>query len=128
MPQRGKSGTSPPDRASSKTIDRSVDRTSSKSVAKDGKDVATPSPKERDRGSKGVPKDRGSKGGARAAPEPDAGKKRPPGRRETLETPVPAALRDDASDLPPASSVARLGSVRVRTVHAVFRSPVVSMR
>lgn len=80
MPQRGKSA-SPPDRPSS----RSVDRASSKSVARDGKDP----------GSKGIPKDRGSKAGKAEVAAP---KKRPPARRETLVAPSPAALREREPD------------------------------
>lgn len=88
MPQRGKSA-SPPDRPSS----RHVERASSRSVARDGKDP----------GSKGVPKDRGSKADARAGkPDGNASKKRAPAaRRETLVTPSPearAALLDHEPD------------------------------
>jgi predicted ATP-dependent protease len=83
MPLRGKS-VSPPDGPSSP----SVDRASSKSVAKDGKDA----------GSKGVPRDRGSKAAKAGKAEVAVPKKRPPGRRETLVAPTPAALRDADAD------------------------------
>ena len=112
MPQRGKSGTSPPDRASSR---------SSSSV-----DPPAPSKnRDRDRGSKGVPKERGSKGAPKADASTGAAKKRPAGRRETLEAPVPAALRErdhDAAD--PVSNGDRSSSSTSDIPPASLSSPV----
>lgn len=107
MPQRGKSA-GPPERPSSRSVDRASSRGVAKDVPKDRGSKGIP----KDRGSKAVPRDRGSKAGK---PEATASKKRAPVARETLVARSPAALReqqeqqeeargDDGSSKPPSDS------------------------
>ena len=84
---RGAAGVSPPDRASS----RNVDRASARSVAKEAKET-------KDRPSK-VAKDAAAAAAAKKRPRD------PGGRRETLEAPAPAALRERAREASEKASI-----------------------